>query len=85
MIPTITKLLFGGDEMKDLIISLFGVYEPVMTQIAVTNEIEGVLSTELVDVVAAGAAGIDWPWIMGVLLFAIVLWSLFRILGVFFK
>lgn len=71
--------------MKDLIISIFGVYEPVMTQMPVTSEIEGALSTELVDVVASGAAGLDWPWIMGVLLFAIVLWSLFRLLGVFFK
>lgn len=71
--------------MKDLIISIFGAYEPVMTQTAVATEIEGVPSTELIDVVASGAAGLDWPWIMGVLLFAIVLWSLFRILGVFFK
>lgn len=71
--------------MKDLIVSIFGPYEPVMTQTLVTTEIEGTLSTELVDVVASGAAGLDWPWIMGVLLFAIVLWSLFRILGVFFK
>lgn len=71
--------------MKELILTIFGPYEPVMSQIAVTNEVEGVLSTELVDVVASGAAGLDWPWIMGVALFAIVLWSLFRILGVFFK
>lgn len=71
--------------MKDLIINIFGPYEPVMTQTAITTEIEGALSTELVEVVASGAAGLDWPWIMGVLLFAIVLYSLFRILGVFFK
>lgn len=71
--------------MKELILTIFGPYEPVMSQIAVTNEVEGVLSTEMVDVVASGAAGLDWPWIMGVALFAIVLWSLFRILGVFFK
>ena len=71
--------------MKELVLSIFGEYEPVMTQIAVTTEIEGALSTELVDVVASGSAGLDWPWIMGVLLFAIVLYSLFRILGVFFK
>ena len=71
--------------MKDLITNLFGAYEPVMTYAPVTTEIDGVLSTELVEVVASGAAGLDWPWIMGVLLFSIVLWSLFRILGVFFK
>lgn len=71
--------------MKDLVLSIFGSYEPVMTLTPVTTEIEGVVSTELVEVVASGAAGLDWPWIMGVLLFAIVLYSLFRILGVFFK
>lgn len=71
--------------MKDLVLSIFGSYEPVMTLTPVTTEVEGVVSTELVEVVASGAAGLDWPWIMGVLLFAIVLYSLFRILGVFFK
>ena len=71
--------------MKDLVLSIFGSYEPVMTLAPVTTEVEGVVSTELVEVVASGAAGLDWPWIMGVLLFAIVLYSLFRILGVFFK
>lgn len=72
--------------MKDLIISIFGVYEPVMSQSAVAvSDVEGALSIETFDVVASGAAGLDWPWIMGVLLFAIVLWSLFRLLGVFFK
>lgn len=71
--------------MKDLIISLFGRYEPVMTSDVIYTEVDGVLTSEVVDVVASGAAGLDWPWIMGVLLFAIVLWSLFRILGVFFR
>lgn len=71
--------------MKDMIISLFGEYTPVMTQIEVETTVEGALSTEVVEVVASGMAGVDWPWIMGVLLFAIVLYSLFRILGVFFK
>lgn len=72
--------------MRDFIVSLFGVYEPVMTQQAVTyTAADGTVVTELVEVVASGAAGLDWPWIMGVLLFAIVLYSLFRILGVFFR
>lgn len=71
--------------MKDMIIQLFGVYTPVTYTTYVTTEVEGTLSTELVEVVASGAAGLDWPWIMGVLLFSIVLWSLFRLLGVFFK
>lgn len=72
--------------MKSLIISLFGSYSPVMSQEAVTyTAADGTVVTELVDVVASGSAGLDWPWIMGVLLFAIVLYSMFRILGVFFR
>lgn len=71
--------------MKDLIISIFGSYEPVMTFETITYEVEGALSTDTIEVVASGMAGVDWPWIMGVFLFALVLYSLFRILGVFFK
>lgn len=71
--------------MKDLIISIFGEYEPVMSQVVAAYEEEGILTYDLVDVVASGSAGLDWAWIMGVVLFAIVLYSLFRLLGVFFK
>lgn len=71
--------------MKDLIIQLFGTYTPVTYTTYVQTEVEGTLSTEMVEVVANGLAGVDWPWIMGAFLFAIVLYSLFRILGVFFK
>lgn len=72
--------------MKDIIISLFGQYEPVTWYETVfTTAADGTVVTETYEVVASGAAGLDWPWIMGVLLFAIVLYSLFRILGVFFK
>ena len=72
--------------MRNLIIQLFGSYTPVMTQELVPlTAADGAVSYELVDVVASGAAGLDWPWIMGVLLFAIVLYSMFRILGVFFR
>ena len=72
--------------MKDLIISLFGTYQPVMSQeFVVLNDPEFGSYTQVIDVVATGFAGVDWPWVMGVLLFAIVLWSLFRLLGVFFK
>jgi len=71
--------------MKDLIISIFGEYEPVMSQAIATTVEDGYTSYDLVDVVASGAAGVDWAWVMGVALFAIVLYSMFRILGVFFK
>lgn len=72
--------------MKSMLIELFGEYTPVMFE-----QVSYIQTTELGyvkvtnDVVASGLAGVDWPWVMGVLLFAIVLYSLFRILGVFFK
>ena len=72
--------------MKDLIVDLFGSYEPVLTEMGVVvTDVDGYAYLDTYEVVASGAAGLDWPWIMGVLLFAIVLWSLFRLLGVFFK
>lgn len=72
--------------MKSLIVQLFGSYSPVMThELVAYTAADGTVSYQLVDVVASGAAGLDWPWIMGVLLFAIVLYSLFRLLGVFFR
>ena len=71
--------------MKDLIISIFGEYQPVMSQAIAETTIDGVSTYEIVDVVATGAAGVDWAWMMGVALFALVLYSLFRILGVFFR
>lgn len=71
--------------MKSLIIQLFGSYTPVMSQEIISYTVEDVTYSNVVDVVASGAAGLDWPWIMGVLLFAIVLWSFFRIVGMFFK
>lgn len=71
--------------MKELILTIFGAYEPVMTQAPVTTTVDGILSTDFVDVVASGAAGLDWPWIAGVVLFGIVLWSFFRLVGVLLK
>ena len=67
--------------MKDLIASLFGSYEPVMT---VESYLVGETLQE-VQVVASGVAGVDWPWVMGVLLFAIVLYSFFRLVGVLLR
>lgn len=69
--------------MKNLIIELFGVYTPVTYMEPIYNAAGEF--TEMQEVVASGVAGVDWPWVMGVILFAIVLYSLFRILGVFFK
>ena len=72
--------------MKDLIISLFGEYQPVTyLQYFTYTTAEGEVLLDWNEVVAHGLAGVDWPWIAGVFLFGIVLYSFFRLLGVLFK
>lgn len=61
--------------MRDLIESIFGTYQPVYTDSYTTD------GAFLGTVVADGAAGVDWMYIAGVVLFAITLYSLFRIIG----
>lgn len=56
--------------MRDLIISIFGTYTPM------TDEAGTPLQ---------GMAGVDWPYLAGVALFGLVLYSFFRLLGVVFK
>lgn len=72
--------------MKDLILTLFGTYDPVMTQEAVAvTSVDGVTVIEYVDVVASGFAGVDWPWVIGAFAFLLCLYSFFRIIGMIFK
>ena len=68
--------------MKSLITQLFGTYTPIRTQEIISFTVDEVTHSEFIDIVASGAAGVDWPWVMGVLLFAICLWSFFRLLGI---
>lgn len=67
--------------LKALIVSIFGEYTPVMTQTPITETVDGVTTTTMVDVVASGAAGIDYAWIAGVVLFGILLYCVMRIFG----
>lgn len=61
--------------MLSILESLFGTYTPVTY--------ESVSSTgALIEVIPNGLSGVDWPYILGVFLFAICLYSVFRILGV---
>lgn len=72
--------------MKNMIIDLFGSYQPVTyTEYIPYTAADGTAMWDSYEVVASGLAGVDWPWVAGVFLFAIVLYSLFRLLGVFFK
>lgn len=61
--------------MRDLIISIFGEYQPVMTDVynAVTESYDSV--------VASGLAGVDWVYVLGVVGFFLVLYCVLRIIG----
>lgn len=63
--------------MKDLLIQIFGSYQPVTYDIS-----DGVTVST---VIAQGFAGVDWPYVLGVLLFGLMIYSLMRIVGVFLK
>lgn len=69
------------DTMIQLIEALFGVYTPVTY---IDYEYMSGAYQE-VEKVASGVAGLDWPWIAGVLLFCICLYSFFRIIGSFIR
>lgn len=71
--------------LKALIVSIFGEYTPVTTSAAVTETVDGVTTTTLIDVVASGAAGVDYAWIAGVALFGILLYCVMRIFGTVLK
>lgn len=60
--------------MRDIILSLFGTYNPV-------TYTDG----NSVAVIPNGVAGVDWVWLSGVLLFALTLYCVFRVLGGVFK
>lgn len=72
--------------MKSLIIRLFGSYTPVTySEYFYYTAADGSILGDYNEVVASGLAGVDWPWLAGVFLFAIVLYSFFRLLGVLLK
>lgn len=60
--------------MKDLIVSLFGSYEPVTY-----------VDTNGLDIIPDGLSGVDWVFLSGVILFAITLYCVFRVIGGVFK
>lgn len=67
-----------SDGFPSMVVSLFGEYTP-RTYSVTTYLSDGstVTTTEYVP----GLAGLDWPWLVGAALFALVLWSFFRLLG----
>ena len=65
--------------MTQILQDIFGVYTPITTEVySDAGEYVGT-------VVASGMAGVDWQYLAGVALFAIVLISVFKLLGVILK
>lgn len=65
--------------MTQILQDIFGVYTPVMADVYdATGNYVGTT-------VASGMAGVDWQYLAGVALFAIVLISVFKLLGVILK
>ena len=63
----------SADMMRDLISTLFGSYTP-----PTYTETVGEVTRE---VIPAGAAGVDWTYVLGVLAFLLVLYCILRIFG----
>jgi len=63
------------ETLKTIITSIFGEYTPV------TYEMYDSVNDTYYDVVASGFAGVDWPFIAGVMLFGIAMYCAFRIIG----
>ena len=67
--------------LKDIIVSIFGSYEPVTQETVITETIDGSTVETVIRTVAPGLAGVDFEWIGSVLLFGVVLLCLGKLLG----
>ena len=59
--------------MQTILFNLFGSYTPVTYQVPYEDT--------YYEVIPQGLAGVDWTYILGIGLFAICLYSVFRIIG----
>ena len=66
------------DALSAVVSNLFGTYTP-RTQTVTEYLADG--SSVTYDEVIPGVAGLDWPWLAGVGLFGLSLWSLFLLIG----
>lgn len=78
--PTdITEDIMTG--LKSMVTSIFGEYTPVTTTSVVSETVGNETHQYLIETVAPGAAGVDYEWLAGVILFAIMLFCLMKLLG----
>lgn len=74
-----TPVVLSG--LKALVTSVFGEYKPIRTNTVVSQTVGSDTYQYLVETVAPGSAGVDYEWVAGVVLFAILLYCLMRLLG----
>lgn len=67
--------------LKSLVTSIFGEYTPITTTSVISETVGDETRQYLVETVAPGAAGVDYEWIAGVVLFGIMLFCLMKLLG----
>lgn len=67
--------------MKALVTSIFGEYTPVTTTSVVSRTTGNDTQQYLLETVAPGAAGVDYEWVAGVVLFAVMLFCFMKLLG----
>lgn len=77
-----SEVSYEENTMGDVIVSIFGVYQP-KTQTVTDHLSDGTSVTY--EQIVPGVAGMDWNWIAGVALFALVLYSFLKMVGVFLK
>lgn len=65
--------------MREFLISVLGVYTPVSYAQSIYDA-AGTLK-EVVNVIPAGLAGVDWLYVLSGLLLIVVVYALFRALG----
>lgn len=62
------------ETLLDLLRSLFGAYEPI-----------SYIDASGASVIPSGASGVNFEYIAQIALFGLVVWCLFRLLGLFFS
>lgn len=67
--------------LKSLVTSIFGEYTPVTTTSVITETVGNETHQYLLETVAPGAAGVDYEWLAGVVLFGILLFCFMKLLG----
>lgn len=61
--------------MLSLIESIFGSYEPI------TYQVYNSVSDTVESIIPSGMAGVNWPYVLAVALFGMVLYCILRMLG----